>query len=90
VRVVWLKRTWCCAEPGCEANSSTEVHSQIAKTRALLTVRAVRQVRFEHASVSGLTRQLGVTWRTLSRAMRPLLEAMAADKPRWVCLGNFV
>ena len=87
VKLVWLKRTWCCAEPDCEGKGFTESHSEIAKTRALLTVRAawwaVRQLRFEHASVSGLARQLDVTWKTLWKAMRPLLEAMAADITRF-------
>jgi transposase len=87
VRLVWLKRTWCCAEPDCQAKGFTETHPEIVETRALLTVRAawwaVRQMRFEHASVSGLARQLGVTWRTLWRAMRPLLEAMADDSSRF-------
>jgi transposase len=88
VKLVWRKRTWACAEPDCQARGFTETHPEIARTRALLTVRAgwwaVRQMRFEHASVSGLARQLGVTWRTLWRVMRPLLEAMAgrAGPPR--------
>lgn len=32
------------------------------------------------ASVHGLARQLGTMWRTVSRAIRPLLQAMA-DAP---------
>jgi len=44
---------------------------------------AVGQLRREHASVSGLARQLGTTWRTVWRAIRPLLEAMAADPARF-------
>lgn len=87
VKLVWLKRTWCCAEAGCEAKGFTETHPEIARVRALLTVRAcwwaIRQMRFEHASVSGLARQLGVTWKTLWRAMKPLLEAMADDASRF-------
>lgn len=87
VTLVWRKRTWCCAEPDCTVQGFTEAHPEIAKTRALLTGRAgwwaVRQMRFEHARVSGLARQLGVTWPTLWPAMRPLLEAMAADDSRF-------
>jgi transposase len=87
VKLVWRKRTWCCAEAECAGSGFTEAHPEIARTRALLTVRAgwwaVRQMRFEHASVSGLARQLGVTWRTLWRVMRPLLEMMAADDSRF-------
>jgi transposase len=87
VRVVWLKRTWRCAEPDCPAGVSTETHPEFAARRALLTVRAcwwaIGQLRREHASVAGLARQLGVSWRTLWRAVRPLLEAMAADESRF-------
>jgi transposase len=87
VRLVWLKRTWCCDEADCEVKGFTETHPQVARARALLTVRAawwaVRQLRFEHASVSGLARQLGVTWTTLWRAVRPLLQAMADDVSRF-------
>jgi len=53
----------------------------------LLTVRAcwwaVGQLRREHASVSGLARQLGTSWRTVWRAIRPLLQEMAADPARF-------
>jgi len=53
----------------------------------LLTVRAcwwaINQLRREHASVAGLTRQLGTTWRTVWRSIKPLLEAMAADPTRF-------
>jgi transposase len=54
---------------------------------ALLTVRAcwwvVGQLRREHASVAGLARMLGTTWRTVWRSIRPLLAAMAADESRF-------
>ncbi|HEX5994694.1 MAG TPA: hypothetical protein VFY84_06095 [Jiangellales bacterium] len=47
----------------------TEQHEELAKPRALLTARAcwwaIRQLRREHASVAGLARQLGTTWRTV-------------------------
>ncbi len=37
-------------------------------------------MRRENASVAGLARQLGSTWRTVGRAVTPLLQAMAAAK----------
>ncbi len=40
-------------------------------------------MRREHASVAGLARQLGTTWRTVWRAVKPLLVAMAADPARF-------
>jgi len=87
VRVLWRKRTWSCAEPACPVGTFTERDEGVAAPRALLTVRAcwwaVGQLRREHASVSGLARQLGTTWRTVWRAIRPLLEAMAADPARF-------
>jgi len=87
VRVVWRKRTWSCPESGCPVGVFTERWDTVAPPRALFTTRArwwaVGQLRREHASVSGLARQLGTSWRTVWRAVRPLLEAMAADETRF-------
>ena len=69
------------------ARSFTEQHRDLGGPRALLTVRAcwwaINQLRREHASVAGLARQLGTTWRTVWRSIKPLLEAMAADPERF-------
>lgn len=87
VRLVWRKRTWRCTEPRCTAGKWTEQHDGLARPRALLTVRAcwwaIAQIRREHASVAGLARQLGTSWRTVWRSIKPLLEAMAADPARF-------
>jgi transposase len=87
VRILWRKRTWVCAEAACPAGVFTEQHDEVARPRALLTVRAcwwaVGQLRDEHASVLGLARQLGTTWRTVWRSIEPLLEAMADDPARF-------
>ncbi len=87
VQVLWRKRTWVCQEPACPAGVFTEQHDQVARPRGLLTVRAcwwaIRQLRFEHASVSGLARQLGTSWRTVWRSIEPLLQAMADDSARF-------
>lgn len=65
----------------------TEQHDEVARPRGLLTMRAcwwaVKQLRFEHASVLGLARQLGTTWRTVWRSILPLLQAMADDPARF-------
>jgi transposase len=86
VELVWRKRTWSCREPECGAGSFTEQDDRIARPRALLTTRAcwwaIKQLRREHASVAGLARQLGTTWRTLWRALEPLLRLMAQDESR--------
>ena len=54
---------------------------------SLLTARACRwaidQLGGEHASVLGLARQLGTTWRTVWRSIAPLLQAMADDPARF-------
>jgi transposase len=94
VEVWWRKRTWRCTEPTCEVKTFTEQDETIAAPRALLTTRAcwwaISQLRREHASVLGLARQLGTTWRTVWRAIAPLLQAMAEDESRFAgvtCLG---
>lgn len=83
VELVWRKRTWRCADPDCAAGVCTEQDEVMARPRALLTTRAcwwaINQVRREHASVQGLARQLGTSWRTVWRSIQPLLEQMAAD-----------
>ena len=87
VRVVWRKRTWRCREPACPVGSFTEQDERICPAAGLLTVRAcwwaIGQLRGEHASVLGLARQLGTTWRTVWRSIEPLLQAMADDPARF-------
>ncbi len=94
VELWWRKRVWRCEESGCPTGAFTEQVETVARPRALLTTRAcwwaIRQLRREHASVAGLARQLGTTWRTLWLAVAPLLEAMADDEARFdgvTCLG---
>jgi len=86
VRLIWRKRTWSCPEPVCGVGTFTEQADHGAARRGLLTTRArwwaVGQMRREHASVAGLARQLGCSWRTLWQAIQPLLAAMAADESR--------
>jgi transposase len=87
VVLAWRKRTWRCAELTCPAGSFTEQHLNLVGRRALLATRAcwwaINQLRREHASVAGLARQLGTTWRTVWRSIKPLLDAMAADPSRF-------
>ncbi len=78
LQLVWRKRMWRCAEPGCGVTSFTEEDLRLARPRALLTTRACRwaigQLRREHASVQGLARQLGTTWRTVWTSIKPFLQ----------------
>jgi transposase len=87
VELLWRKRTWRCGEPACPAGVVTEQNEAMAAPRALLTVRAcwwaIRQLRREHGCISGIARQLGTTWRTVWRAVKPLLAAMADEETRF-------
>ena len=87
VTLRWRKRTWACPDPRCQVGTFTEQNPQVAAARGLLTTRASRwaigQLRGEHASVQGLARQLGTTWRTVWRSVRPLLEHAAAQESRF-------
>ena len=87
VRLRWRKRRWLCPEPMCAVDSFVEQDPAVALPGRLLTIRAIRwatgQLRGEQASIEGLSRQLGTTWRTLWRAIRPVLEAAAEDEARF-------
>jgi len=87
VRLVWLKRRWRCPEPSCPVVTFVEVNTDVAAPRGLLTRRAVTwavtMMRRENASVQGLARQLAVAWRTVWRAVKPVLEAAAGDESRF-------
>ena len=94
VEIRWRKRTWRCREPDCPGGVLTEQDEALGRPRALLSTRAcwwaIGQLRREHASVLGLARQLGTTWRTVWKAIAPLLREMADDETRFdgvTCLG---
>lgn len=87
VRLIWRKRTWRCEESVCPTKVVTEQDPDVAAPRALLTTRAcwwaINQIRREHASISGIARQLGTTWNTVWTSIQPLLVAMAEDETRF-------
>lgn len=87
VELVWRKRTWRCAESACPGGVFTEQDEKLARPRALLSTRAcwwaIGQLRREHASVQGLARQLGTTWRTVWTSIKPLLDKLAEDESRF-------
>jgi transposase len=87
VRLRWVKRRWSCPEPVCDTGTFVEQDEAIARPRARLTVRAcwwaIEQIRREHASVAGVARQLGCSWKTVWRSIRPLLQALDADPARF-------
>ena len=98
VTIIWRKRRWVCPDPGCEVRSFVEQDDQIARPRSKMTVRAchwaISQLRREHASINGLRRQLGTSWRTVWESIRPLLEAADRTQPasqasrRWAWMNT--
>ena len=87
VRIRWRKRRWRCLDPGCPVRSFTEQNLAVAAPNRTLTARAVSwavgQMRRENASVRGVARQLGVSWRTVWSHVKPVLERLAADEGRF-------
>ncbi|KUG57115.1 transposase [Serinicoccus chungangensis] len=87
VVLLWRKRRYRCREDGCPVRTFTEQEPGLARPRGLLTTRAARwaigQIRSEHASVQGVARQLGVRWRTVWSAIKPILTAAADDESRF-------
>ncbi len=63
-----------------------QVPSLVA-SRGSITARAVSwaigQLRREHATIAGLARQLGTSWKTVWRAIEPELVRLAADEARF-------
>jgi transposase len=87
VQLVRRKRTWRCAEPSCPAGGGHRTAPGPCAAAGLLTVRAcwwaIGQPRREHASVAGIARQLGTTWRTVWTSIKPVLQTMADDETRF-------
>ncbi|QFG70372.1 ISL3 family transposase [Ornithinimicrobium pratense] len=87
VVLLWRKRRYRCREDACAVRTFTEQAPDLARPRGLLTTRAarwaIRAIRSEHASVQGVARQLGVRWRTVWSAVKPILAAAADDETRF-------
>lgn len=87
VRVLWRQRTWRCPDPGCPQGMFVEQVPDLVAPRGSITARAVTwaigQLRREHATIEGLARRLGTSWKTLWRAVRPELERLAGDESRF-------
>lgn len=82
------QRTWRCPETGCPVGLFVEQLPGLVAPRGSLTCRtvtwAIAQLRYEHATIEGLARQLGTTWKTLWRAVRPRMHQLADDNERLV------
>ena len=87
VRIRWFKRRWICRERTCETVTFLEHSEKVCAPRARLGVRAIRwairQLRFEGATISGLARQLGTTWNTVWSHIKPCLQAASDDPARF-------
>ena len=87
VRIVWRQRVWRCDEVGCARRTFVEQLPGLVARRGSITTRAVGwaigQLRREHATVHGIARQLGTSWKTVWRAVEPELERLAADESRF-------
>ena len=87
LEVVWRQRVWRCPDSACARGMFVEQVPTLVAPRGSITTRAVEwaiaSLRREHATVSGLARQIGVGWWTLWRAIKPELERLAADETRF-------
>jgi len=87
VQVVWRQRVWRCPEADCPGGTFVEQVPALVAPRGSVSTRAVawalEQLRSQHATVAGLARQLGVAWKTLWRAVLPVLERADADGSRF-------
>ncbi|GMA25122.1 ISL3 family transposase [Luteimicrobium album] len=92
VVVRWRQRTWRCPDPGCGVGAFVEQHRALVRPRGSLTRRAViwaiGQLRHDHATIAGLARRLAVAWKTLWRAVRPVLEDLAGDESRFASVTS--
>src|SRR5699024_2185375 len=65
----------------------TEQVPTLVPARGSITRRAIEwaigQLRAEHATIAGLARQLGTSWKTMWRAVRPRLQELAEDASRF-------
>lgn len=87
VRVLWRQRVWRCVDAGCAKKTFVEQIPMLVAPRGSITRRAIAwaigQLRREHATIQGLARQLGTSWKTVWRAVKPELERLADDPARF-------
>ena len=87
VRIRWFKRRWICRATTCQTVTFLEHDERVCAPRPRLRTRAIRwairQLRFEGATISGLARQLGTTWNTVWSHIKPCLQAASDDPARF-------
>ena len=86
-RIRWFKRRWICREHACQTGTFLEHDERVCAPRARLGTRAIRwairQLRFEGATIAGLARQLATTWNTVWSHIKPCLQAASDDPARF-------
>ena len=86
-RIRWFKRRWICREHTCQTVTFLEHDERMCAPRARLGTRAIRwairQLRFEGATIAGLARQLATTWNTVWSHIKPCLQAASDDPARF-------
>jgi len=84
-RIRWFKRRWICREHACQTVTFLEHDERVCAPRARLGTRAIRwairQLRFEGATIAGLARQLATTWNTVWSHIKPCLQAASEPRP---------
>ena len=74
-------------ETTCQPVTFLEHDERVCAPRARLGVRAIRwairQLRFEGATIAGLARQLATTWNTVWSHIKPCLQAASDDPARF-------
>ena len=84
-RIRWFKRRWICREHACQTVTFLEHDERMCAPRARLGVRAIRwairQLRFEGATIAGLARQLATTWNAVWSHIKPCLQAASEHRP---------
>ena len=85
-RIRWHKRRWICREHTCQTVTFLEHSEKVCAPRARLGTRAIRwairQLRFEGATIAGLARQPATTWNTVW-SIKPCLQAASDDPARF-------
>ena len=86
-RFRWFKRRWICREHTCQIATFIEQNHSVCAPWARLGVRAIRwairQLRFEGATIAGLARQLATMWNTVWSHIKPRLQAASDDPTRF-------
>jgi transposase len=87
VEVIWWQRVWRCTDAHCSKKTFVEQLPSLVPARGSITTRAIiwaiGQLRREHATIAGLARQLGTSWKTVWRAIEPELQRFADDESRF-------